>query len=123
MLGLTGAEASLPAWTDFMKGATASRPALDFAPPPGIVVEKVDPLTGYLAGPYCPVVMEGAFPKELAPTQVCPFHTHPGAMSAAPGAVSATDHSGAATQPGASAGQAPPAAATGWERMPSGDSN
>ncbi|HLZ09434.1 MAG TPA: penicillin-binding transpeptidase domain-containing protein, partial [Chloroflexota bacterium] len=26
-LGLTGAEASLPAWTDFMKAATASRPA------------------------------------------------------------------------------------------------
>jgi membrane carboxypeptidase/penicillin-binding protein len=93
-LGLTGAEASLPAWTDFMKAATASRPPLDFAPPPGIVVEKVDPLTGYLAGPNCPVVMDGAFPISLAPTQVCPFHatggTTPAAdKSAAPGAPSA----------------------------------
>ncbi|HZO82069.1 MAG TPA: PBP1A family penicillin-binding protein [Candidatus Binataceae bacterium] len=122
-LGLTGAEASLPAWTDFMKGATASRPTLDFAPPPGIVVEKVDPLTGYLAGPYCPVVMEGAFPKELAPTQTCPFHTHPGVTSVAPGPVNAPDHSGVAIQPGASDRQAPPAAATGWERVPSGDSD
>lgn len=81
-LGLTGAEASLPAWTDFMKTATASRPPLDFAPPPGIVVEKVDPLTGYLAGPDCPVVLEGAFPVALAPTQICPFHTPGGATRA-----------------------------------------
>ena len=31
-LGLTGAEASLPAWTDFMKAATASRPAAGLRP-------------------------------------------------------------------------------------------
>ena len=33
-LGLTGAQASLPAWTNFMKVATASRPDDDF-PKPG----------------------------------------------------------------------------------------
>jgi Tfp pilus assembly protein PilF len=33
-LGLTGAEASLPAWTEFMKAATASRPDGDFPKPP-----------------------------------------------------------------------------------------
>jgi penicillin-binding protein 1B len=104
-LGLTGAEASLPAWTDFMKAATASRPPLDFAPPPGIVVEKVDPLTGYLAGPNCPLVMEGAFPTSLAPTQVCPFHTGNGATPAA-------DRTAA---PGT------PAAESSWERVPSND--
>ncbi|MGH7913387.1 MAG: transglycosylase domain-containing protein [Candidatus Binataceae bacterium] len=81
-LGLTGAQASLPAWTDFMKAATASRPPLDFAPPPGIVVEKVDPLTGYVAGPNCPVILEGAFPANLAPTQICPFHARGGATPA-----------------------------------------
>ena len=102
-LGLTGAEASLPAWTDFMKAATASRPPLDFAPPPGIVVEKVDPLTGYLAGPNCPVVLEGAFPADLAPTQICPLHA-PG------GATRAVVNSSA---PGA------PAPAGNWERVPS----
>ncbi len=75
MLNLTGAEASLPAWTIFMKAAAASHPALDFAVPPGITVEKVDPLTGYKAGPYCPVVIEGAFPTALAPAEACPFHT------------------------------------------------
>ncbi len=75
VLNLTGAEASLPAWTRFMKAATASRPALDFAVPPGIVIEEVDPLTGYKAGPYCPVVAQGAFPIALAPSEECPFHT------------------------------------------------
>jgi penicillin-binding protein 1B len=104
-LGLTGAEASLPAWTDYMKAATASRPALDFAPPPGIVVEKVDPLTGYLAGPNCPVVLEGAFPTDLAPTKVCPLHGRPGATP------TAVDSSAA---PGA-----PPPASGSWERVPS----
>ena len=88
-LGLTGAEASLPAWTDFMKAATAPRPALDFGIPPGVVLDNVDPLTGYLAGPYCPVTVEGVFPKEMAPTQVCPFHTSAGATTPA----AATDSS------------------------------
>jgi penicillin-binding protein 1B len=74
-LGLTGAEASLPAWTEFMKQATASRPDGDFPVPPEIVRARVDPLTGYLASPYCPVTAEGVFPKDLAPTQICPFHT------------------------------------------------
>ncbi|HVB79336.1 MAG TPA: PBP1A family penicillin-binding protein [Candidatus Binataceae bacterium] len=102
-LGLTGAEASLPAWTAFMKAATASRPALDFAPPPGIVVEKVDPLTGYLAGPNCPVVMEGAFPTDLAPTQICPFHARSGATPVA----------------GDSATSGTPPAGGNWQRLPS----
>src|SRR5262249_20772438 len=58
-LGLTGAEASLPAWVDFMKEAAASRPASDFPIPSGVVRVRVDPLTGYRANPYCPVTMEG----------------------------------------------------------------
>ena len=109
-LGLTGAEASLPAWTRFMKAATAARPALDFAPPPGIVVEKVDPLTGYLAGPNCPVALEGAFPADLAPTQVCPFHNRGGTT---PTAVNTTT-------PGAGLPSVPAAPIGGnWERVPS----
>ena len=86
VLGLTGAEASLPAWTTFMKAATAPRPALDFGVPAGVVVANVDPLTGYLAGPYCPVTIQGVFPKEMAPTQACPFHTSAGVGATAPAA-------------------------------------
>lgn len=88
VLGLTGAEASLPAWTAFMKSATASRPETDFPTPPGVVEAKVDPLTGYLAGPYCPVTIEGVFPTSMVPTQTCPFHTSATAASGA-----AADHS------------------------------
>jgi penicillin-binding protein 1B len=70
-LGLTGAEASLPAWTNFMKVATAARPALDFGVPPGIVIANIDPRTGDLGGPACPATIAGVFPKEMAPTETC----------------------------------------------------
>lgn len=70
-LGLTGAQASLPAWTQFMKVATASRPPLDFPVPPGIVRELVNPLLGCKAAPLCPSAIEGVFPKAMAPTRKC----------------------------------------------------
>ena len=82
-LGLTGAEASLPAWTDFMKAATASRPDSDFPMPSDVARLRVDPLTGYLASRYCPVTMEGVFPKAIAPGKVCPFHTSGGRATSA----------------------------------------
>jgi penicillin-binding protein 1B len=91
-LGLTGAEASLPAWTDFMKAATASRPDGHFPMPSDVARVRVDPLTGYLASRYCPVTMEGVFPKSLAPTAICPFHTS--ATRVASGATSDPDADG-----------------------------
>src|SRR4029077_451992 len=48
-LGMTGAEAALPAWVDFMKEALAIRPSLGgstFLKPSGIVSVKIDPETG-----------------------------------------------------------------------------
>jgi membrane carboxypeptidase/penicillin-binding protein len=81
-LGLTGAQASLPAWVAFMKAATASRPPLDFTAPPGIVAVKVDPTTGYKATAYCPVTMMGVYPLGIAPTQDCPYHTSPSSLTA-----------------------------------------
>jgi penicillin-binding protein 1B len=83
-LNLTGAQASLPAWTTFMKAATASRPVLDFTVPPGIVEERVDPLTGYKASPWCPVTADGVFPRGTEPTQICPVHK--------PGTIAESDH-------------------------------
>ncbi|HXM88820.1 MAG TPA: penicillin-binding transpeptidase domain-containing protein, partial [Candidatus Acidoferrum sp.] len=80
-LGLTGAQASLPAWTAFVKAATASRPPLDFTAPPGIVEDKVDPTTGYKATPYCPLTMMGVYPQGMAPTQDCPYHTSPTSLT------------------------------------------
>ena len=82
VLGLTGAQASLPAWTNFMKAATASRPPLDFVSRRAWCRRNVDPTTGYKATPFCPVTMMGVFPQESAPTQVCPFHDRSDALTA-----------------------------------------
>ncbi len=123
-LGLTGAEASLPAWTMFMKAATASRPAPDFPVPPGIVTAQIDPLTGYLAGPYCPISMKGVFPTEMAPTQQCPFHTSPAASSGTTAASSHTSPAGALPD-GATDGHigTPPTDAGNWEAVPEASPN
>ena len=71
VLGLTGAEASLPAWTTFMKAATASRPALDFVAPAGVVLAKSDPASGAMAGPNCATGVMGVFPKAMASSGTC----------------------------------------------------
>jgi penicillin-binding protein 1B len=86
-LGLTGAQASLPAWTAFMKAATAARPALEFTPPPDLVVERVDPAADCKAVADGSQSVEGVFPKSMAPTQICPVRgagTMPASVPAMP---------------------------------------
>lgn len=56
-LGLTGSEAALPAWVDFMQKAVEIRPDLGgerFARPAGVRTIEIDPETGLLATSYCP---------------------------------------------------------------------
>jgi len=76
-LDLSGAQAALPIWTDFMKKATAGTPITDFVPPPGIKMVNIDPLSGYLATPNCPKVILEAFPEGEEPTGYCPLHPAP----------------------------------------------
>jgi len=76
-LGLTGAEAALPAWIEFMKEALAIRPSLggsSFAKPVGIVRVKIDPESGELAGPYCPTSQMVSVPAQFAPRVECFKH-------------------------------------------------
>lgn len=73
-LGLSGAQAALPIWTNFMKRATAGRPIAEFAPPPGITLVPIDLQTGFRATAQCPVVIEEAFYEGEEPTQPCPRH-------------------------------------------------
>jgi penicillin-binding protein 1A len=47
--GMTGARAALPAWTDFMIGATRGRPVEDFPLPVGSTTREVCAETGMLA--------------------------------------------------------------------------
>jgi penicillin-binding protein 1B len=73
-LGLSGAQAALPIWTEFMKQATAGTPITDFVPPPGIKIVDIDPLSGQLATSNCSYVIREAFIEGEEPTTTCPLH-------------------------------------------------
>jgi len=76
-LGLSGAQAALPIWTEFMKRATAGTPVNDFVPPPGIKMVDIDPMSGYRATPRCPQVIREAFFEGEEPSGSCPLHPAP----------------------------------------------
>ncbi|MFN2511333.1 MAG: transglycosylase domain-containing protein [Pyrinomonadaceae bacterium] len=79
-LELTGAEAALPAWIDFMKEALAVRPSLggtSFLKPKGITTVRIDPETGFLAGPTCPSAQTVNVPGQFAPYVECLEHRPP----------------------------------------------
>ncbi len=78
-LGLSGAEAALPLWIEFMKSAYAGSPATAFLVPPGIVSSWIDPASGELATARCPVRLEEAFLEGEAPSFHCPLHPDSGA--------------------------------------------
>jgi penicillin-binding protein 1B len=76
-LGLTGAEAALPAWTEFMNGAVALRPELGgrtFACPEGIKFVEIDNATGLLSTLSCPNRELIAITDALAPNAECYRH-------------------------------------------------
>jgi penicillin-binding protein 1B len=76
-LGLTGAEAALPAWIDFVKEAIAIRPSLggaSFNKPAGITTVRIDPETGFLAGPNCPTSEVISIASRFAPSVDCYKH-------------------------------------------------
>jgi penicillin-binding protein 1B len=73
-VGLSGARAALPIWTDFMKRALAGHANLPFDEPAGITYVQIDADTGKLAGPACPKVIREAFLPGTEPTAVCEEH-------------------------------------------------
>ena len=77
-LGLTGAEAALPAWAEFMKGAVELRPELggkSFDQPYGITIVEVDPETEELATGKCPTHERVAILSAQAPLSECFRHS------------------------------------------------
>jgi len=72
-LGLTGAQAALPIWVDFMM-SSGSVGDQDFPEPSGMVREKVDPETGQLATWKCPEKVEELFIEGTEPEQRCEKH-------------------------------------------------
>lgn len=77
-LGLTGAEAALPAWTEFMKGAVDLLPELGgqrFEQPSGITIVEIDPETKDIATGKCPQHETVAIAANQAPTSECFRHS------------------------------------------------
>ncbi|HEV7797981.1 MAG TPA: PBP1A family penicillin-binding protein [Pyrinomonadaceae bacterium] len=76
-LGLTGAEAALPAWTDFMKAAVEVKPELggrNFECPEGIKFVEIDSDNGSLSTLSCPHRELIAVTERLAPNVECLLH-------------------------------------------------
>jgi penicillin-binding protein 1B len=76
-LGLTGADSALPAWVDFMRGATELRPELGgehFVRPASITTVEIDAETGLLASDSCPHRERIAVSPALAPQSACLTH-------------------------------------------------
>jgi penicillin-binding protein 1B len=73
-VGLSGAQAALPIWTEFMTRALAGRAGDEFEVPEGISFVDIDKDTGKLALPTCPHVFHEAFLVGTEPTQTCELH-------------------------------------------------
>ena len=73
-LGLSGAQAALPIWTEFMKAAMAGRPNETFQVPSGVTFAEIDRDTGKLAAPGCTRTMMESFLVGTEPTEICPLH-------------------------------------------------
>jgi penicillin-binding protein 1B len=80
-VGLTGAQAALPIWVDFMKQVLEGRPSQVFHPPPGLVQAMVDPVTGEVAHAGCPTRVTEVFIAGTEPKTFCALHS----TAAAPG--------------------------------------
>jgi penicillin-binding protein 1B len=70
-LGLSGAQAALPIWTQFMARALAGHPNQAFDVPEGVVFVDIDKDTGKLASPACPGTFNEAFLAGTEPTETC----------------------------------------------------
>jgi penicillin-binding protein 1B len=73
-LGMTGARAALPIWTDFVKSSTRPDPDRRFPVPEDVVWRDVDPGSGELATGYCPQVRRAPFLVGTEPETQCRLH-------------------------------------------------
>jgi penicillin-binding protein 1B len=75
-VGLSGSQAALPIWTQFMQRALAGHASTWFTAPEGVVFAEIDRDTGELAGPACPRVFREAFVLGTEPTVLCTLHNY-----------------------------------------------
>ena len=70
-LQLTGAQAALPIWTQFIERASVGHPSRSFEPPPGIITAQIDPSSGLRLTPGCPGGVEEVFIQGTEPRATC----------------------------------------------------
>jgi penicillin-binding protein 1B len=73
-VGLSGSQAALPIWTNFMAAALAGGANQSFEEPEGLVTVAIDPETGRLASPACPRSLSETFIPGTEPHQLCDLH-------------------------------------------------
>ena len=74
-IGLSGTQAALPIWTEFMKNALAGHANVQFEAPEGISFVEIDRDTGKLATSNCPRTMSESFITGTEPVEICPLHS------------------------------------------------
>jgi penicillin-binding protein 1B len=73
-LGLSGAQAALPIWTQFMSRALSGRNSAAFDVPEGISFVDICPASGKLASTSCPRTFREAFRIGTEPVRQCDLH-------------------------------------------------
>jgi membrane carboxypeptidase/penicillin-binding protein len=73
-VGLSGSQAALPIWADFMKRALGGRSSTPFKAPEGVAFADIDPETGQLVTPACPHVVSEVFLEGTQPVEFCTLH-------------------------------------------------
>ena len=73
-VGLSGGQAALPIWTEFMKGALGGRGDSPFDVPGGIAFADICAQSGKRPTPFSPRVVQEAFIAGSEPTQLCDLH-------------------------------------------------
>jgi penicillin-binding protein 1B len=71
---LSGGQAALPIWTEFMLAASAVVPGASFPVPPTVTFRDIDPANGRLATAFCPVTAREAFLVSTEPHEACTDH-------------------------------------------------
>jgi 1A family penicillin-binding protein len=74
LLSQSESHVAAPIWAEFMKNALANREKTDFPKPEGVVQVAIDPTTGQLATPNCPVQHPEYFVIGTEPTEECAEH-------------------------------------------------
>ena len=72
--GFTGGAVCAPIWGNFMRGALAGKPVVDFPRPDTVVSVLIDPTTNQLATPLCSVTREEFYIEGTQPTKHCEKH-------------------------------------------------